>query len=103
MKDAILGAAIVYVGQLLAIWRGRQRRRTPKELVPVCGCKHHLSNHDPKTGACNTMTVSKSLIRYDDNDNPVYEKQNLPCPCRHYVGPVPAEMMLASWNPKGLD
>lgn len=44
-----------------------QALKPPPEPQPVCGCTHHLSFHNPRTGAC----------AVDD------------CRCQQYVGPEP--------------
>jgi hypothetical protein len=41
--------------------------KAPPEPQPVCGCSHHLSFHNPRTGAC--------------------AEEN--CHCQQYVGPEP--------------
>jgi hypothetical protein len=41
--------------------------KPPPDPQPVCGCSHHLSFHNPRTGAC----------AVDD------------CRCQQYVGPEP--------------
>ena len=45
----------------------------PPEPQPVCGCTHHLSFHNPRTGTC----------AYDD------------CKCQQYVGPEPLGHVVA--------
>jgi hypothetical protein len=80
------------VGTVRREFRKREEReelrRNPPPVQPICGCQHHISYHDPKTGACNdkVKTVIKrervagqmnSTWRHDD------------CLCRRYVGPEP--------------
>ncbi len=41
--------------------------KPPPEPLPICGCSHHLSFHNPRTGACAEEG----------------------CRCQQYVGPEP--------------
>lgn len=86
MTDLTLlaGAGIFLAGMIAGrVWPAR--RRKPKPVTPVCGCTHHRSVHDSKTGACHAAV--RNLMRYDENEMPVY--QMLPCACRQYTGPEP--------------
>lgn len=74
-----------------ALGRLPSRRRGPKPVNPVCGCTHHHSFHDLKTGQCHSLMDGQatefSRYRYR---NPVAWKQ-VPCTCRQYSGPVPVD------------
>ena len=76
------GAAILAAGMGLGrFWPARRKGPKPKTPVqPVCGCKHHYSFHDPKTGACHGR---KLLGHWDFKDH--YES----CTCRQYSGALP--------------
>lgn len=56
-----------------------RRQRKPKAVKAICGCKHSLSQHDPKSGRCN--------VRWFEYKN--YKDVEVQCPCLHYVGPKP--------------
>lgn len=86
MADLTLlaGAAVFLAGMVTGrAWPSRKRK--PEPVGPVCGCSHHRSVHDPQAGQCHAGI--RSLMRYDERDNPVYA--NLPCACRQYTGPEP--------------
>jgi hypothetical protein len=72
------GAIIAAVALLTGFVLGRvPGRRGPSERIePVCGCDHHHSFHDPKTGACHAR-VSIGIWDYEQ------------CTCRRYSGPEP--------------
>lgn len=78
--SVIIGVVIFVIGVGVGVGVGRLRR--PK---PVCGCKHHLSMHDPETGLCHAEVEMKI-------DPPAGERDYVewrPCACRRYVGPKP--------------
>lgn len=88
--SAVVGVVIFVVGVVV----GRVRRRRPNDApvgaAPVCGCRHHLSMHDPQTGLCHGVawrlhTPPKGQT-FDLKDE---------CPCRHYVGPEPLSLVAA--------
>lgn len=90
-------------------WRGG--RRTPREPKPVCGCRHHLSFHDPTDRACHYTWISTSI-----EETPVLDKHGeivrdlyrqveyttrenqtaYVCTCRRYIGPEPIGGYFAS-------
>jgi hypothetical protein len=83
----IEGAVAVVVGILLGRFLPG-RRKDPKPLKspqPICGCGHHHSYHDPKTGACGHH---KKLVTYQDLLQTKYG-DTVSCGCRQYSGPVP--------------
>lgn len=68
------------------------RRRGPKSVQPVCGCKHHLAYHDPKSGHC--MEENRVVTQRDAAMVPVAWKE-IPCTCEQYVGPLPIDSLYA--------
>jgi hypothetical protein len=72
------GAGILLVGMLVGrFWpTRRQGPRPPRSITPICGCKHELSFHDPKTSQCHAW-----------DKMPGYRP--LQCKCRRYTGPEP--------------
>jgi hypothetical protein len=81
------GAAILAAGMLAGrFWPARRRSQKPKDVQPVCGCDHHLSYHDGKTGECHGTNTSSSA--YNDRGIWVGFGQ-VPCTCRRYSGPEP--------------
>jgi len=77
------GAAILAAGMLAGrLWPARRKGPKPKEPVrPVCGCSHHLSFHDPKTGECHgVIEIPTSASR---------DSYHQPCTCRQYSGATP--------------
>jgi len=82
------GAAILAAGFLLGRFLPARRRRpkAPEPIEPVCGCKHHHSFHDPKTGICHG-TKGVAAPRADYNIPQHYV--DIPCTCRQYTGPEP--------------
>lgn len=56
--------------------------RTSSSSEPICGCEHHLAQHDPVTGECHEI-VFRGAGRF------------LRCTCRRYVGPIPPELIIA--------
>ena len=72
---AVFAFAVVWRNVVLTV-----QLRELQSKQPVCGCKHHLSYHDKKTGQCNNyqpdvhVTGTGALVQ---------------CKCRQYVGPEP--------------
>jgi hypothetical protein len=64
----------------------RRRRRGPKPVEAICGCGHHHSFHDPKTGECHETEYEGTW-----GGTPHYTR----CTCRHYSGPEPVPAMFA--------
>lgn len=85
----ILTGGIVAVGAFLAgQWLphpGRRKVKAPKPVQPICGCTHHHSFHDPKTGECHG-TFRRRL--YGSSGADLGLRDN-PCTCRQYTGPQP--------------
>ena len=79
MTGIEVGVAVI-VGVLLGRFLPN-RRKGPKAVEPVCGCEHHHSFHDPKTGQCGyTERVYLGSGVYGNPDK---------CTCRQYSGPQP--------------
>ena len=80
MSPELLEGAVIAVGAFLAgQWLPRPHRRGVKASKPpelMCGCKHHHSYHDPKTGECHGR-VYVGMGQHED------------CTCKQYSGPVP--------------
>lgn len=97
----IEGAVLAVVAYGAGIISGR--RKVPKPPKPaklpaaVCGCSHHYSMHDPKTGECHAgikvQTASGKPILNSWGDRVIgyngatYEV--LQCGCKRYTGPEP--------------
>lgn len=83
MGDAILlavGAAIFATGYVSGrIGRVRQRPKTPANPYR-CGCRHHLSEHDPDTNACRHRDFHHSIGQF------------VRCDCAQYVGERPLDL-----------
>ena len=67
------------------------RREDPKPVEAVCGCTHHYSFHDPKTGAC---MASVAVDKYSEKGKQV-GVEHLPCACVRYTGPEPLPTLFA--------
>jgi hypothetical protein len=86
----LAGAAIVWGSMLVN--RLAPRRREPKPVKPICGCKHGIGFHADKAGAC-SFTANQHQ-GYDKNGAAVYA--NVRCTCLHYDGPIPVESMFST-------
>jgi hypothetical protein len=71
------------------------RRESKKAPEPICGCGHHLANHDPATGICHDIDLESV---YSSKKGDYIEK--IPCTCRQYVGPMPIAHF---WTPGVID
>jgi hypothetical protein len=87
IEGALIALAGVILGRLLP-----NRRRDPKQPEPMCGCKHHLSLHDPVTNVCHG--TGKEPVKWDAYGTP-RAWQYPPCTCRQYVGPMSIETFFA--------
>ncbi len=81
--SAVTGVATFLAGA--GIGRLQRRKKEPPGQEPVCGCKHHLSLHDPATGQCHGQVETR--IRPPAGASHYTEWR--PCGCRRYVGPEP--------------
>lgn len=91
----VLGTALLLVGIAIGYFIGNRRRPAPTPAVaaepqPICGCRHHLSQHDPETGQCHDTV--KEVSHYGMYQN-LY--QTVACHCRQYVGPEPLPTLIA--------
>ena len=84
MSPDLLEGAVIAVGAFVAgQWLPRPRRRgvkAPKPVQPICGCEHHHSYHDPKTGECHnrrSLGYWAGASHFED------------CTCAQYSGPQP--------------
>lgn len=89
LVDGTTGLLALGTGYRWGTWRW-QRRSGPD---PICGCHHHLSMHSLESGQCRAL-----VGRRDDTYNArghYIGKQDRYCTCQQYVGPKPAEMVIA--------
>lgn len=74
------------------VWAGKGRRTRDKPVEAICGCKHHLSNHEKLPGGYGACHYIEYVCTGEDPKKgyrDVYEPH--PCSCRHYVGALPAD------------
>lgn len=93
------GALILLVGIAIGrVLRLRARPKIPKPVRAICGCDHHYSMHDPKTGECHAtereLVARSGPIKDDDYGDRIIgykneQWENRQCPCRRYAGPEP--------------
>lgn len=85
IEGALILLAGIAIGRVIRL-RARPRAYKPKVVQPICGCKHHYSMHDPKTGIC-----SGGFDEWGDavNYQRVGKKDGTPCTCKVYSGPQP--------------
>lgn len=86
----LLGGGVVAAAEHLL---PRRAPRQPQVPEAICGCGHHLSMHDLKTGACHEQVGTDEGIFSPDNRFLAYKVAQ--CLCRHYVGPQPLAMVYA--------
>lgn len=82
----ITGALILAIG-ILAGWLLRSlpaRRKGPKPVEAVCGCRHHHAMHDAGTGHCHAQVDEPTA--YDAYGIP-RSFMKVQCSCRRYSGP----------------
>jgi hypothetical protein len=89
----ITGALILAIGILIGIALRSlpARRKDPEPVEAVCGCTHHHSMHDPRTGACN---AGVRVARYSANGAQTGYGHR-PCACVRYSGPEPIPLLYA--------
>ena len=96
----IVGAGIAassFIAGRVSKRRHKQHESASVAASPaICGCQHELSFHDPKTNECHGR-VDGDPIAFDRYREPTAYKR-VRCSCRQYVGPVPADQILASFN-----
>ena len=63
----------------------RRRPKPPKPIQPICGCGHHLAQHDAKKGTCHARISADK-----------YDIERMQCTCRQYSGPLPVPEFFAS-------
>lgn len=92
--ELLAGGGLVLLGAAIGRWMpGRHRYHRPRSIRPICGCEHHHSFHDPKTGECHGL-MDGNPIKYDTWKDPTAYEQ-VPCTCRQYSGPEPLPEMYA--------
>lgn len=73
-----------------------RRHERKRELTygprPVCGCGHHYSFHNAKTGLC--MHGGRVATKWDECGEPVKWEMKQ-CGCQRYVGPQPLDSLYA--------
>lgn len=69
---------------LSRVFTGHKEPRAIKSPRPICGCTHHLSYHDRKTGECNNFQPG---VEYKNEDGG--PKGLVTCRCKQYIGPEP--------------
>lgn len=75
LAGAFVLAVGILIGRLLP-----ERRKGPKAVEALCGCTHHHSFHDPKTGQCHSLMRVPSTASRDS--------YHTPCTCKQYSGPT---------------
>lgn len=95
----------IIIGTVIGFVLGRfmpARKKRFKEPKPICGCKHHYSMHDPKTGVCHSLMYGAEVAVRDKNGNVVKENgyiktisEKVPCGCRVYTGPEPLPLIIS--------
>lgn len=91
IEGAIILAVGVLLGRLLPNRRGSSK--TPKSIThsnATCGCSHHLSDHDLTMNNCAGMMHNPNWSS-DHYPHATRNPKKIPCACRQYVGPIPAE------------
>lgn len=92
----IEGALILLFGIIIGrVMPSRIGSTKQKALEAKCGCDHHLSKHDPKTGTC-AGTVTNPNFSFDHYTHARNNPKVIPCPCKQYVGPTPAEQFFST-------
>lgn len=97
MIEGILIGAGVFLWGFITGRYWPARRKGPKPVKPLCGCGHHHSYHDPKTGECHATKSAAEVPIRDEKGRPVRDRwgdvqttrERGPCGCRHYSGPQP--------------
>lgn len=69
---------------------GRKKAVPAGPPQPICGCRHGLHAHDPKTGVCHERV---QLNNWDE------KTKWGDCKCRQYTGPRPIDQI---WIPEVL-
>jgi hypothetical protein len=89
LEGALILLAGIVIGMVLRSLPAR--RKGPKPVEAVCGCKHHHSMHDPTTGECN---ASVPVDKYTKSGHWVGHDYK-PCACLRYSGPEPLGVVFA--------
>lgn len=94
----IVGAVLALVFFAMGRMSGlRQAKSLPggKPPKPVCGCDHGLHQHDLKSGKCHA-DIKTWAGQHRDKRGELWDNYKwIPCGCRRYTGPIPAEEYLA--------
>lgn len=75
----------------------RRRRRDDGAEQPICTCTHGLAFHDPDTNKCHGTVNGRASEWSGLTGRPIAWYQ-VPCQCRQYVGPIPADRMLSAFS-----
>lgn len=97
MIEGMLTGALIFAAGALAGRILPARRRGRKAVEPICGCKHHHSYHDAKTGQCHALVDGSWSAVRDEKGKPVLDDygyvqkatEKVLCGCRRYTGPEP--------------
>jgi hypothetical protein len=89
----LAGAVVLLVGIGIGRISRRKDRASTGSPAAVCeGCEHGLSFHDEK----NRCRSKVARNRYDSIGGHT-GKEYVDCTCRQYIGPIPAERMIANF------
>lgn len=91
----LVGAGILLFGTALGSLLRRGRRTAATTTTTCEGCQHGLSYH-ADTGGCQGIDQRNKYNRHGD----YIGKEPVSCTCQLYVGHIPADRMLRSWNPQ---
>lgn len=86
MLEMLTGGVLFLLGVLVGRFLPARSPARPEPPKPICACGHPLSNHNPKTRACNVATIRLVNSREVGRGN---------CPCLQYVGPEPLPTVYA--------
>lgn len=87
ISTIIVALICAFIFYHMGSYNGKQQAAVPaapKPVQPVCGCRHHFSFHDPKTGECHNY--QEGVVERDVKTGSTTMIQ---CKCRRYVGPEP--------------
>lgn len=92
----IEGVAIFVVGIIVGRVLPGRAKKAAFPVKATCECEHSLASHSPKTKQCTDYLDHLTGGAIYDSRGRRVGNSRIPCRCKQYIGPLPAEQYFAA-------